>query len=562
MKKKLLIVTPNKSFGDLLKTNLEMSEFYTELVYSSDAALGIKDINLVILDADINDPSMEFLFTRLLEKEPGMGILVIHSLDQSIELSVRPETSYKAISRPFDFPTLLLAIQEILKPEAFPETGSETGTDDKQDVISIDEISQPAAAWFDDPAIVRERLKTSIFSPLIREAVLISSNQILGLTWDADEQTILALQETIHHHLNWINKNSLIKNFRIGDVEYILHTTPLSAVAGILGIFFDPAIKFSQASVMTRIYAARILQEQTNPYLPGGFIDDQNVQAGIPTGTQQLFIPKTMESTLDSNQNPGVILNQVEQSTPYHSSVPGLVTLEGEHQSQSKESTRPDTQSGEGIPQQWIPEMIQSSATSTHEQEIVYPWEVNQRAASSSGNNPILKPDYAGANAISTGNFPDGNITEAFDSNVRDLPSFEDTQPVDLKYKSELDIPPVNPSIAPINPAEMVEYSFLMISNNPEIRMVGDIEEIVGEEILDICQENGWNLLILIVHSDYLQITIGVPSTMPPGVIIRIFREKTTKRIIESFEEIDANIVSGDFWVKGYLVTNGTETEI
>ena len=95
-----------------------MNEFCTELVDSSDAALAAKDINLAILDADISDPSIEFLYTKLLEKDRQMGIIIIHSFDQSIELSANAEKTFRSVSRPFDFPTLLLAIREILDPDA------------------------------------------------------------------------------------------------------------------------------------------------------------------------------------------------------------------------------------------------------------------------------------------------------------------------------------------------------------------------------------------------------------------------------------------------------------
>ncbi len=568
MKKKLLIVTPNKSFGDLLKSDLEMNKFRAKLVNSSDAALTAKDINLAILDADINDPSMESLCSMLLEKNPGMVFIIIHSLDQSIELSGVPETSIKAISRPFDFPTLLLAIQEIFNPEPNPGIGSESAIEDNQGILSTDEMTPSAAFWFDDAAIIRERLKTSIFTPLIREAVLISTDRILGLTWDAAEQTIFALRETITNHRIWISKNPLIKNFRIGEVEHILYTIPLSAGQGIIGIFFDPAIKFSQASAMAKKYAAQVLLEQSYPNIAGDSIDEHKKQTGITTSTQQILLSRMMGPALDYHQNPevlpGVMLNQAEQSTLYDSPVPGLGTLGGESQSQSKASALPDIQSVEAIPQRWIPEVDPISAASkdAHEPVIVYPWEVDQKALKTSEFDTRVETETGVEDAARTDIFPGINTAEDNQSIDTNPPSSEDTQPVDLKYQSESDIPPVSLSAVRLSPEKMVEYSFLMISNNPEFRMVGEVEEIIGEEILDICQELGWNLLVLLVRSDYLQITVGVPSTMPPGIIIRILREKTTKRIIESFEEIGPNIDSGDFWVKGYLVTNGTETEI
>ena len=262
--------------------------------------------------------------------------------------------------------------------------------------------------------------------------------------------------------------------------------------------------------------------------------------------------------------NPGVTINQVEQSNPYHSPVPGLFGPSGDLPSQLKESTHRDIQSAEAIPQQWIPEVLFTSATGKdpHEQEIIYPLQENQKPEVGSGIETIMEPGREGRDTVSTGRFYVGNTNKAIFPGENSHSSFEDTQPVDLKFHSESGIP--NTTLPPVlfNPAEMVEYSFLMISNNPEFRMVGEVEEIIGEEILDICQVNGWNLLFLLIHSDYLQLTVSVPSTMPPGIIIRVFRENTTKKIMEGFEEMDVNIVQGDFWVKGYLVTDGKETEI
>ena len=150
----------------------------------------------------------------------------------------------------------------------------------------------------------------------------------------------------------------------------------------------------------------------------------------------------------------------------------------------------------------------------------------------SSGSNSGVGPETKEEFAVQIEKF-----TEEINTSLETSVSIDDTQPVDLKYLSGLDHL-ITSSTSEISPKEMVEYSFLMISSKPEFRMVGEVEEIIGEEIQDICHANNWNLLVLRVHSDYLQIIVSVPSTMPPGIIIRIFREKTTKRIVESFEEI------------------------
>ena len=113
---------------------------------------------------------------------------------------------------------------------------------------------------------------------------------------------ILELQEIIIHHQNWIDKNPLIKNFRIGGVEHILYTIPLGAGAGIVGIFFDPSIKFSQTSYMAKKYAARVLQEQNNIKIPGESINDPHLPSGISTVNQHIFIPGTKEFPWDADQ--------------------------------------------------------------------------------------------------------------------------------------------------------------------------------------------------------------------------------------------------------------------
>jgi len=568
MNEKLLIVSPHKSFGDLLKHNLEMNEFIPELVDSGDAALGAIGINLAILDADLNDPTIESLFSRLQGQGPGMGFIIIHSLDQSVELPVNPETPFRTLSRPFDFPALLDAIHEILNPDAIPKNMSKAIIDNEQDIYSLKEMSPSLTSWFYDPDSVRQRLKTSIFSPLIKEAVLISSDKILGLTWDAAEPTIFQLQEILNHHLDKIGEYSMVKYFRIDKGEHILYTTPLSIGAGIVGIFCDPAIKYSLASAIVKEYAVRILREQSNTNISDESVyDHQNQTSTLPV-PQGIHIPKTNDSTWDINQSQmvmsGVIINQAEQSTLDHSPAPGLMSREDEFLPQLDEPTQRDIQSAEGIPDQWIPEEMRTSSTgkAAQEPEIVYPWEENEEVGKSPGLKTELEPDAAGKDAYRTERSPDDNSLEVIVTNARTSPNIEETQPIDLKYQSESYLQQITPSNSEYSPTEMVEYSFLMISNHPEFRMIGDIEEIIGEEIQEICQANNWNLLILNIHSDYLQISVKVPTAMPPGIIIRLLREKTTLRIVENFEDIDSDIVTEDFWAKGYLVTNGIETEI
>lgn len=80
-------------------------------------------------------------------------------------------------------------------------------------------------------------------------------------------------------------------------------------------------------------------------------------------------------------------------------------------------------------------------------------------------------------------------------------------------------------------------------------------------EIHSVCQEKGWVQLLLDIHKDYLQLTIEVPKTIPPDLISKHLRQRTTRVLMEALSDIEKEIIEGDFWAPAQLITAGKKPE-
>jgi len=103
-----------------------------------------------------------------------------------------------------------------------------------------------------------------------------------------------------------------------------------------------------------------------------------------------------------------------------------------------------------------------------------------------------------------------------------------------------------------------LNYACLLIPRFPNHHMVGDLAMRLSEWIPQICIAYGWKLEYISVKKDHMQWIVSVPPTTAPAVLMRIIRKQLSEKILVDFPRIKNEILSGDFWAPGYILTSSS----
>ncbi len=123
---KLLVITPQPAFGELIRQSLEQTGSYRVVVsQSANAALMLSQkasFELAILDSDMGTKPMVNIGRALRSLQPGIKILAIppnHNGDHKLIDDLRPE-GY--INKPFYLPDLIDTLEKVFAETLLPKT--------------------------------------------------------------------------------------------------------------------------------------------------------------------------------------------------------------------------------------------------------------------------------------------------------------------------------------------------------------------------------------------------------------------------------------------------------
>lgn len=115
-----------------------------------------------------------------------------------------------------------------------------------------------------------------------------------------------------------------------------------------------------------------------------------------------------------------------------------------------------------------------------------------------------------------------------------------------------------NVLLEPVSPESYdLSYTCLIIPRFPSHILRGDLALRLPEWLGQICVSYGWKLGFTNVQPEYLQWSIRVSPSVPPGYIMHVTRNETSKFTFEHFPRFKRENLSGDFWAPGYLVILG-----
>lgn len=104
-----------------------------------------------------------------------------------------------------------------------------------------------------------------------------------------------------------------------------------------------------------------------------------------------------------------------------------------------------------------------------------------------------------------------------------------------------------------------VKYTCLLIPRFPAHQLVGDIADYLPQWLQQICISHGWRLEYAEVSPTHFEWIISVLVSVPPARFMGTITRQTSQMIFSEFGRLRREVLSDEFWAKGYLVVMGDE---
>ncbi len=103
---------------------------------------------------------------------------------------------------------------------------------------------------------------------------------------------------------------------------------------------------------------------------------------------------------------------------------------------------------------------------------------------------------------------------------------------------------------APPPPAPTVGYTCLWIPHDPRLELRGEFAQELAGWLKEFAQQEGWAVEALAIHSDYVQMTLGLPQSLQPDQVMTRLMAATAERSAAEFPDLT---FGQPLWADGYF---------
>ena len=524
MKPSLLVVTPQASFGELIRKNLlDVGEYRVHVVNSQEDALTwirSNECAFAFLDTDLHS-SILTLGLALRRVDPKLGLVIVSGAGVSPALDeLRP---WALLRKPFYQPDLVNLIETgVPRPNGEQAAGPERSAaqHDENEPIWLKDVSRAAQH------LTRLTLESSAQAALIARK---------GELWAYAGQLSQAAAQELSASLTrggWMGESDLLRFIRLKatSAEHMLYATNL-AEGLILALVFDAETPFSTIRSQANNLAHSLFatKYETGPYPLNA---DYAVQGEEGDGED---LPPITE-----------ILNDVPPPNPVAGKAPERIAREASHMPPIHSET-PSFIKHETSPAIPLPAMIKA--------------EQNIKPEDKKRDAPLVDTDLEETRLSRSGlaetraSHIDLGETTRSDAADKD---FLDNPIADQAPKSVTEVVGRRIVVEPASPAMYnLTYACLLVPRFSAHFLTGDLAAKLSVWVQDICISYGWRLEFQAVRPEYLQWVVNVPPATSPGYLMRIIRQQTSEKILAEFPRLKRENPSGDFWAPGYLIMGG-----
>jgi REP element-mobilizing transposase RayT/CheY-like chemotaxis protein len=555
MKAGILVVTPEGSFGELIRQSLNDTGSFRVLMAKdkAEALLAVEKeaCALGLLDVELGEKAILEVGHSLRSANPDLDLVILS--DEELPPTMDTIRPWVLLRKPFympDFIQLIRAVptipdQLIDALEEPEETVSEDMEPSPQDEPKVVDIP-----WLNDVSKAAQHLTRLTLESSAQAALITREKKLWAYAGQLSQNAANELAATVSRHWDGQKGNDLLRFVRLESTkaEHMLYATSMSANV-ILALVFDAETPFSTIRSQANALARSLEIAKTGPLTPVDHmpapkaeqvqVEPEADEVGEPD--EDLEIPSIAE-ILDEIPPP-VPPKRVEADAPE-------MRAKTEEQDDSDPDldldpsaavTRPSTP----LPKKSLHRLSQESSPAIHLRDLlVTDGQPNQQ-------EPL--PDFSDELAAT---MPSKSQRRRPATPIRQPApgELDETRPHSItEVAGRLIAESASPAMAQLN------YACLLVPRFTAHYLTGDLADSLSDWMPNICIAFGWRLEFLAVRPEYLQWVVNVTPNTSPGYLMRIMRQQTSEKIFNEFPRLKRDNPSGDFWAPGYLIMGGLQ---
>jgi len=549
MESNLLVVTPQASFGELIRQSLSDTGSFRVLMAKgkADAILTAEKENcsLTLLDMELGESPILDIGRSLRSINPDLDLVIL--ADDDLPPSMDAIRPWVLLRKPFYLPDFIQLIRAVpIIPDNMLNALDQKKKNNSKPVMeaSVQKTDESQEIpWLNDVSKAAQHLTRLTLESSAQAALITRGKELWAYAGQLSQNAAKELAQTVSRHWDSQKGNDLLRFVRLESTkaEHMLYATSMTADV-ILALVFDAETPFSTIRSQANNLAHSLAIAKTGPTTS---VERPSVPKGQPVQVEpeaeefddgeEIEIPSIAE-----------ILHEIPPPVPpVHEEVDMfLAGAEDEDKfelDQSAIATRPSTPlskrndrlpSHESSPairlQDMMPDMQttnqQTSLTDLAEELAATMPSKSQRRRPAT---PFRKP-------------APGELDETRPHSITEVAGRVITESA-------------SPAMTQLN------FACLLVPRFASHYMTGDLADRLSEWMPNICIAFSWRLEFLAVRPDYLQWVVNVMPNTSPGYLMRIVRQQTSDKIFREFPRLKQENPSGDFWAPGYLIMGGLQ---
>ena len=561
MKANLLVVTPQASFGELIRQSLnDAGSFRIHMANGkAEAILAAEkeDCTLALLDMELGEKEVLDIgrSIRSLNQDLDLVILSDEELSPAMD-AIRP---WVLLRKPFYLPDFIQLVRAV---PIIPDQLMDMFDEDEKNIqpesgIKMDEPSQQDnpqvldIPWLNDVSKAAQHLTRLTLESSAQAALITRNKELWAYAGQLSQNAANELAGTVSRHWDGQKGSDLLRFVRLESTkaEHMLYATSMTANV-ILALVFDAETPFSTIRSQANSLARSLAIAKTGPL-------ESLDRNPIPKREQVQVEPEADEfdESEEEIEIPSIadILNEIPPPVP-----PARMKAEAPRMSVDE--------ADDGVDVDTEMELDPSAAVT--------------RPSTPLPKKSIRRPSHESSPAI---HLSDLIMTEQQVDQQESLADLADELAATMPSKSQRRRPatpirqPAPGELDETRPHSITEvagrmiteaalpgmaqlnYACLLVPRFTAHYMTGDLADRLSEWMPNICIAFGWRLEFLAVRPDYLQWVLNVTPNTSPGYLMRIMRQQTSEKIFGEFPRLKRDNPSGDFWAPGYLIMGGLQ---
>jgi len=558
MKAGLLVVTPQASFGELIRQSLnDTGSFHIHMASGKAEAASVvekENCSLALLDMELGENAILEIGRLLRSLNPDLDLVILadEELPPAMDI-IRP---WVLLRKPFYLPDFIQLMRAVpIIPDQLIgalEEVKEPGSKQEMKPIPQDEPKVTDIPWLHDVSKAAQHLTRLTLESSAQAALITREKELWAYAGQLSQNAANELAATVSRHWDGQKGNDLLRFVRLESTkaEHMLYATSMSANV-ILALVFDAETPFSTIRSQANSLAHSLEIAKTGPVeaverTPAPKAEQVQVEAAaeeIDDYGEDLEIP-SIANILDDIPPP-VPPKHVEVDVPRMSTKGGGQSVSDPDFDMDLDPSAAATRPSTPLPKKSSHRLSQESSPAIHLRDLAL--------ADQPQNRQNSLPD-----------FPDELAATMPSKSQRRRPAtpirqpapgeLDETRPHSItEVAGRMITESASPAMAQLN------YACLLVPRFTVHYLTGDLADRISEWMPNICIAFGWRLEFLAVRPEYLQWVVNVTPNTSPGYLMRIMRQQTSEKIFHEFPRFKRDNPSGDFWAPGYLIMGGLQ---